>query len=58
VRASARRDGAGTLMLWVTRGSDAATRFYKRAGFVETGISKPLPSDSTLVEDQLALHLR
>lgn len=52
------RDGAITLMLWVTRGNHAATRLYRRAGFSETGAYKPLPSNPALIEDQLALDLR
>ncbi|QNN52775.1 GNAT family N-acetyltransferase [Nocardioides mesophilus] len=52
------RDGATTLMLWVTRGNHAATRLYRRAGFSETGARKPLPSNPALVEVQLALDLR
>lgn len=52
------RDGATTLMLWVTRGNRAATRLYRRAGFVETGACKPLPSNPALVEEQMALRLR
>jgi GNAT superfamily N-acetyltransferase len=58
VRNWALRDGATTLVLWVTRGNDAAARFYRRAGFIETGACKPLPSNPALVEDQLALYLR
>lgn len=58
VRNWALRDGATRLMLWVTRGNHAARRFYRRAGFTETGACKSLPSDPTLIEDQLALDLR
>jgi ribosomal protein S18 acetylase RimI-like enzyme len=45
-------------MLWVTRSNHAAGKLYRRAGFVETGASKPLPSNPALIEDQLALDLR
>jgi GNAT superfamily N-acetyltransferase len=58
VRNWALHDGATTLMLWVTRSNHAAGKLYRRAGFVETGASKPLPSNPALIEDQLALDLR
>jgi GNAT superfamily N-acetyltransferase len=58
VRNWALRDGATTLMLWVTRSNHAAARLYRRAGFSETGACKPLPSNPALIEDQLALDLR
>ncbi|MCA1783845.1 MAG: N-acetyltransferase family protein [Dermatophilaceae bacterium] len=58
VRTWAARDGATTLMLWVTRSNHAAARLYRRAGFSETGACKPLPSNPALIEDQLALDVR
>jgi GNAT superfamily N-acetyltransferase len=58
VRDWALRDGATTLVLWVTRSNHAAAKLYRRAGFSETGASKPLPSNRALIEDQLALDLR
>ncbi len=58
VRDWALRDGATTLMLWVTRGNHAAAALYRRAGFSESGACKPLPSNPALVEDQLVLDLR
>lgn len=57
VRNWAHGDGAATLMLWVTRGNDPAAGLYRRAGFTETGTSKPLPSNPTVIEDQLSLEL-
>jgi GNAT superfamily N-acetyltransferase len=58
VRNWALRDGATTLLLWVTRSNHAAAKLYRRAGFSETGACKPLPSNPALIEDQLALDLR
>lgn len=58
VRDWALSDGATTLMLWVTRGNEAASSLYRRAGFSETGDSKPLPSNPAVIEDRLALDLR
>lgn len=58
VRTWAQRDGASTLMLWVTRSNQAAAKLYRRTGFSETGACKPLPSNPALIEDQLALDLR
>ena len=58
VRNWALRDGATTLMLWVTRSNHAAAKLYRRAGFSETGACKPLPSNPATIEDQLALDLR
>ena len=58
VRTWALRDGATTLMLWVTRSNHAAARLYRRAGFSETGACKPLPSNPALIADQLALDVR
>jgi GNAT superfamily N-acetyltransferase len=57
VRGWALHDGATTLTLWVTRSNHAAAGLYRRAGFSETGASKPLPSNPTIIEDQLALAL-
>jgi len=57
VRTWSRDNGATRLTLWVTRTNDAAATLYRRAGFTETGESKPLPSNPTLTEDQLALDL-
>lgn len=57
VRNWASRDGATTLMLWVTRSNHAAASLYRRAGFSETGACKPLPSDPTFLEEQLAVDL-
>lgn len=56
VRNWALRDGATTLMLWVTRSNHAAARLYRRAGFSETGACMPLPSNPALIQDPLALE--
>jgi len=58
VRDWACEDGATRLTLWVTRTNQSAASLYRRAGFAETGVSKPLPSNPELIEDQLALNLR
>jgi GNAT superfamily N-acetyltransferase len=58
VQSWARGDGANRLTLWVTRTNDAAATLYRRAGFTATGNSKPLPSNPSLTEDELALDLR
>jgi GNAT superfamily N-acetyltransferase len=57
VEAWAVEDGAATLVLWVTRGNTAAGALYRRHGFAPTGRVKPLPSNPTLIEEQLALRL-
>ena len=54
----ARDDGATRLTLWVERTNEAAASLYRRAGFTATGDSKPLPSNSSLTEDELALELQ
>jgi len=58
VQAWAHDEGAVRLTLWVTRSNEPAVRLYRRLGFVETGASKPLPSNPALVEEQLAIVLR
>jgi GNAT superfamily N-acetyltransferase len=57
VRTWARDDGACTLTLWVTRTNDAATSLYRRAGFAATGDFQPLPSNPSLLEDEMATDL-
>ncbi len=47
VRAWAFDGGAEAVGLWVTEGNSAATSFYRRIGFVETGDSEPLRPGST-----------
>jgi ribosomal protein S18 acetylase RimI-like enzyme len=51
-------DGATRVTLWVARTNDPAANLYRRQGFTATGESKPLPSNPTVIEDQLALELR
>ncbi len=58
VRSWSLRDDAATLMLWVTRSNHAAVKPYRRARFCKTGATKPLPSNPTLIEDQLVLDVR
>ena len=53
----ARDDGASRLTLWVARTNDTAANLYRRKGFTATGESKPLPSNPSVLEDQLALDL-
>lgn len=53
----ARHDGAHRLELWLTRGNVRARGLYLRRGFVETGRSKPLPSNPDLIEDEMAVLL-
>lgn len=57
VKRWARDDGATRLTLWVTRTNEAAVQLYRRHGFTKSGKSKPLPSNTALVEDELALEL-
>lgn len=53
----ARGQGARRLELWLTRGNVPARRTYTRRGYVDTGRSKPLPSNPDLLEDEMALFL-
>lgn len=41
---------AGTVHLWVTEGNSPAIALYERFGFVFTGESAPLPSNTALRE--------
>jgi GNAT superfamily N-acetyltransferase len=49
--------GAARVLLWVNRENADAVRVYERAGFADTGERKPLPSDPTRVETQMARNL-
>ena len=53
----AREQGARRLELWLTRGNLPARRTYERRGYVDTGRSKPLPSNPELLEDEMVLIL-
>jgi GNAT superfamily N-acetyltransferase len=53
----ARAQGAAQLRLWVTETNGAARALYERTGFVPTGGRKPLPSDPSLMEAEMALLL-
>jgi ribosomal protein S18 acetylase RimI-like enzyme len=48
-----RREGARSLVLWVTEGNEAAHRMYRKLGFVPTGERQPLPSDPSRWEQKL-----
>ena len=54
----ASEDGAARLTLWVAHTNHPAANLYRRKGFAATGESKPLPSNPSLTEDELALDLR
>ena len=49
--------GAEDVQLWVVDDNLGARRLYQRAGFLETGISQPLPSNPTVTETLMELHL-
>lgn len=51
----AHQTAVATVELWVTRGNDAAVRFYETAGFRPTGDHQPLPSDPC--KDELRMRL-
>ena len=54
----ATEDGATRVTLWVARTNNVAANLYRRHGFTATGESKPLPSNPSVIEDQLALDLQ
>ncbi|MGE5291446.1 MAG: N-acetyltransferase family protein [Micromonosporaceae bacterium] len=53
----AARQGARKLTLWVADSSPRAIAFYRRLGFVPTGVRQPLPSNPDVGETELALDL-
>jgi len=53
----ARERGMVALELSVTSNNPAAAAFYARAGFVETGRRRPLPSDPSRTEVFLSREL-
>ena len=53
----ARRDGAHSLRLWLTRGNIPAHQLYARRGYVETGRTQALRSNPELLEDEMRLDL-
>ncbi len=54
----ATQDGATRVTLWVARTNHPAANLYRRHGFTASGESKPLPSNPSVLEDQLALALQ
>jgi ribosomal protein S18 acetylase RimI-like enzyme len=49
--------GAEEMRLWVVKDNQVAYRLYERAGFEETGLSQPLPSNPSLTETQMSQRL-
>ena len=49
--------GADEIDLWVVVDNRQAHRLYTKAGFVETGSSKPLPSNHSLTETRMTMPL-
>jgi ribosomal protein S18 acetylase RimI-like enzyme len=49
--------GADEVQLWVVDDNLVARRLYSRTGFVNAGISQPLPSDPSLTETLMQLSL-
>ncbi|GAC1576211.1 MAG: GNAT family N-acetyltransferase [Candidatus Dormibacteria bacterium] len=49
--------GIVRLTLWVTDGNAAARRLYDSMGFRPTGNRQPLPSQPTLDEHEMAVHV-
>jgi len=58
VAGHARAEGAASLVLWVTEVNDRARAFYKRMGFVPTGVRQPVrPDEPDHLEEQLVRRL-
>lgn len=49
--------GADTVQLWVVDDNLTARRLYERAGFVDTEVNQPLPSNPTVTETLMQLGL-
>lgn len=49
--------GAERIDLWVVVDNRQARRLYLKAGFVDTGSSKPLPSNHSLIETRMTMPL-
>jgi RimJ/RimL family protein N-acetyltransferase len=49
--------GADAVQLWVVDDNLAARRLYERAGFVDTEVNQPLPSNPTKTETLMQLRL-
>ena len=54
----ARAGSVQRVKLWVTDGNESAQRLYRRAGFEETGVRKPVPSNPALTGVEMVLGLR
>ena len=54
VEAWAAAAGAVHLTLWVVASNTPAVNLYHRAGFAETGETRPLPSDQSLIQIQMS----
>jgi len=49
--------GAEAVQLWVVDENVAARRLYERAGFADTGVNQPVPSNPTVTETLMQLGL-
>jgi GNAT superfamily N-acetyltransferase len=50
--------GADAVQLWVVDDNLVARRLYERAGFVDTEVNQPLPSNPTVTETLMQMSLR
>ncbi len=57
VTAWSRARGAERIALWVTQSNDAAIELYASCGFQATEETKPLPSNPTLLEQEMVQEL-
>ena len=49
--------GAEAVSLWVVNENSLARTLYLNAGFLETGLTKPVHSNHSLLEIKMSLHL-
>ena len=54
---AAERSGSTTLALMVAVNADSARRLYRRLGFVETGHTRPMPRDESLILTEMVLRI-
>lgn len=54
IRSWAESQGITKLLLMVASGNSGAIELYRRAGFSETGLTKPYPNDPTLMEIEMS----